>query len=71
MDSDWVVFSLGGRALIERPAVDEVKKDMGRMDPVEEGALRLVFELELEDEEVCDLGVSPAERGLKYIPSIV
>ena len=44
---------------------------MERMDPVEEGALRLVFELELEDEEVCDLGVSPAERGLKYIPSIV
>ena len=40
------------------------------MDPVEEGALWL-FELELEDEEVCDLGVSPAERGLKYIPSIV
>ena len=44
---------------------------MERMDPVEEGALRLVFELELEDEEVCDLGVSPAERGLKYIPCIV
>ena len=48
---------------------------MERMDPAsfEERTLRptdglwLVFELELEDEEVCDLGVSPAERGLKYI----